>query len=195
LKEENSVSEWPGARDYHEEPLSHCPRRGCARHRQRAGDYKQRLQEQPTCVVRSYVHAPPHKNWLTPAINPVPPSAEWHAVIDFDQIAAAAAGLELCCRGLTEVSPYASSVAWLLFLYDYDAHRRRGGADRLLQHLNVKTRESPSPSACNRSDSYGGDTTSIIARRERSIASKIRGERSVASKRCLSGRCHGKSGH
>src|SRR6516225_1502022 len=115
--------------------------------------------------------------------------------LDFDQIAPLRAGLELCCRGLTEVSPYASSVAWLLFLYDYDAHRRRGGADRLLQHLNVKTRESPSPSACNRSDSYGGDTTSIIARRERSIASKIRGERSVASKRCLSGRCHGKSGH
>jgi hypothetical protein len=30
LKDENSVSEWPGARDCREEPLSHCPRRGCA---------------------------------------------------------------------------------------------------------------------------------------------------------------------
>ena len=65
LKDENSVSEWPGARGHNEEPLSHCPRRGCACGRQRAGDYEQRLQEQPTCVVRSHVHAPPHKNWLS----------------------------------------------------------------------------------------------------------------------------------
>ena len=36
-------------------PLIDCPRRGCARGRQRAGDYEQRLQEQPTCVVRSDV--------------------------------------------------------------------------------------------------------------------------------------------
>ena len=64
LKAENSVSDWPGARDHHEELLSHCPRRGCACGRQRADDYEQRLQEQPTCVVRSYVRAP-HKNWLS----------------------------------------------------------------------------------------------------------------------------------
>ena len=105
LKDENSVSEWPGARGHHEEPLSHCPRRGCARHRQRAGDYKQRLQEQPTCVVRSYVHAPPHKNWLTPAIIPVPPSAEWHAVIDFDQIAAAAGWARVVLSGAHRGQP------------------------------------------------------------------------------------------
>src|SRR6516165_7092861 len=55
LKDENSVSEWPGARGHHEEPLSHCPRRGCVRHRQHAGGHEQRLQEQPTCVVRSDV--------------------------------------------------------------------------------------------------------------------------------------------
>ena len=34
LNDENSVSAWPGARGHHEEPLSHCPRRGGARHRQ-----------------------------------------------------------------------------------------------------------------------------------------------------------------
>ena len=73
LKDENSVSEWPGARGHHEESLSHCPRRGCARHRQHTGGHEQRLQEQPTCVVRSDVHAAPHKNWLSLAINPVPP--------------------------------------------------------------------------------------------------------------------------
>ena len=72
LKDENSVSEWPGARGHHEEPLSHCPRRGCACGRQHAGGHEQRLQEQPTCVVRSDVHAP-HKNWLSLAVNLVPP--------------------------------------------------------------------------------------------------------------------------
>jgi len=63
LKDENSVSEWPGARDYYEEPLSHCPRRGCARDCRHAGSYEQRLQEQPTCVVRSDVQrTAAHKN-------------------------------------------------------------------------------------------------------------------------------------
>ena len=64
LKDENSVSEWPEARGHHEEPLSHCPRRGCARRRQHTGGHEQRLQEQPTYVVRSDVHrTAPHKNW------------------------------------------------------------------------------------------------------------------------------------
>jgi hypothetical protein len=64
-------------------PFSHCPRRGCACGRQRAGDYEQRLQEQPTCVVRSYVHAP-HKNWLS---SRQLTRCRYLAVIDFDQIA------------------------------------------------------------------------------------------------------------
>jgi hypothetical protein len=61
------------ARGHHEEPLSHCPRRDFARHRQHAGGHEQRLQEQPTCMVRSDVqHAAPHKNWLSFAVNPTP---------------------------------------------------------------------------------------------------------------------------
>src|SRR5262245_28803057 len=117
---------------------------------------------------------------------PVPPIfSNRTAIIDFDQIADAAEWLELWCRGLLGFSPYASSFAWLLFLYDYHAHHRRGVADRLRQHLTITERESASPSTCNRSDSYGGDTTSLTARRERSIASKIR----------LFGRCDSKSGH
>jgi|SRR6516165_8733382 len=51
-------------KDENEEPLSHCPRRGCARRRQHAGGHEQRLQERPTRVVRSDVQrTPPHKNW------------------------------------------------------------------------------------------------------------------------------------
>src|SRR6516164_8445814 len=76
----------------------------------------------------------------------------------------------------------------------YGAHRRRGGTDRFVQHFNDRKRASLSSSARNRSDSYGGDTTSLTACCERIIASKIRRERSIASKRCLFGRCHC-SGH
>jgi hypothetical protein len=47
----------------HEEPLSHAPCRGCARHRWHAGGDEPGLQEQRTCVVHSDVHATaPHKN-------------------------------------------------------------------------------------------------------------------------------------
>ena len=58
-------------------------------------------------MVRSDVqHAAPHKNRLSLAVNPVPPSAEPHAVIDFDQIAAAAGWARVvCCRGLSESAP------------------------------------------------------------------------------------------
>ena len=64
VKYENPAGEWPGARGHHEEPLIHCPRHGCARGCRHAGSHEQRLQEQPTCVVRSDVQlAAPHKNW------------------------------------------------------------------------------------------------------------------------------------
>jgi len=53
---------------------------------------------------------------------------------------------------------------------------------------------SSTPPSCNRSDSYGRDTTALTGRERRS-ASKIRRERGIASKRCLSGRCHCKSGN
>jgi hypothetical protein len=43
-------------------PPIDCPHRGCARGRR---DYEQRLQEQPSRVVRSDVHrTPPHTNWV-----------------------------------------------------------------------------------------------------------------------------------
>ena len=89
LNDENSVSAWPGARGHHEEPLSHCPRRGGARHRQHPGGHEQRLQEQPTCVVRSDVqHAAPHKKWLSLAVNPEPPHRQNRTPsLIFDQIA------------------------------------------------------------------------------------------------------------
>ena len=56
----------PGGRGHHEEPPTHCSRRGSARDCRHAGSHEQRLQEQPTSVVRSDVQltAPPHKNWL-----------------------------------------------------------------------------------------------------------------------------------
>jgi hypothetical protein len=47
--------------------------------------------------------------------------------------------------GALGFSPYASSFVWLLFLYDYDARRRRGGADRYLQHFNVCCNSKWSP--------------------------------------------------
>ena len=50
----------------------------------------------------------------------------------------------------------------------------------------LKQGSSPSPSACNRSDGHGGGN--------RAMALTGR-ERSIASKGCLSGRCHCKSGH
>jgi hypothetical protein len=49
--------------------------------------------------------------------------------------------------GLSGLSPYARYFVWLLFLYGYDAYRRRGGADQFLQHFNDSKRASPSPSA------------------------------------------------
>jgi hypothetical protein len=88
LKNENSTSERLGARGHYEEPLSHRPCRGCARHRRPAGGDEQGLQEQPTWVVRSDVHpTAPHKNRarLTPAINLVRPSLKL-VFIDFDQM-------------------------------------------------------------------------------------------------------------
>jgi hypothetical protein len=49
---------------HYEEPLVYRPRCGCARHFWRADGDEQRLQEQPTRVVRSNVHrAAAHKNW------------------------------------------------------------------------------------------------------------------------------------
>jgi Peptidase family M48 len=44
IDRENSTSERPGARGHHEEPLSHRPRRGCARHRRHARGDEQGLQ-------------------------------------------------------------------------------------------------------------------------------------------------------
>ena len=65
-------------------------------------------------------------------------------------------GLELCCRGLPGLSPYANFFVRLFFRYDYGAHRRRDVADQLTHHLNVRKRASQFPS-CNRSDTknYG----------------------------------------
>jgi hypothetical protein len=58
---ENPAGEWPEARGHYEDPTSNYHRRGGARHRRHAGGHEQRLQEQPTCVVRSDVHsAAPH---------------------------------------------------------------------------------------------------------------------------------------
>src|SRR5262252_10381318 len=99
---------------------------------------------------------------------------------DFDQIAERAGWLRVVPLGALGFNPYARSFVRILFLYDYGAHRRRGGADRLRKHLTITNRKSPSPSARNRSDSYGGDTTTLTARRERSIAGKG----------CLSSSCH-----
>src|SRR5262249_10572166 len=100
----------------------------------------------------------------TVAMDPEP-----HPIFYFDQISGAARGLELCCWGALGLSPYASPFVWFLFRYDCGAYRRRGVADRLTQHLNVRKRASQSPS-CNRSDSYGRVTTALS--REKSIASK-----------------------
>src|SRR5262249_20296490 len=101
--------------------------------------------------------------------------------IDFDQIAGAAPWARVVLSGALGFSPYARSLVRVLFLHDCGARRRHGVADRHLQYLNIRKRASLSPSARNRSDSYGGDTTSLTARRERSIAGKIRGERNIAS--------------
>jgi len=172
LKSENSTSERPGARGHYEEPLSHRPCRGCARHRRHAGGDEQGLQEQPTWVVRSDVYpTAPHKDRvrLTPVINLVRPSLKL-VVIDFDQTPERGALVRVVLSGALGFSPYASFFVRLLFLYDYGAHRRRGVADRLIKHLNVRKRASLSPS-CNRSDSYGGVTTALTGR-ERSIVSK-----------------------
>ena len=52
-------------------PLIDCPHRGCARGRQ---DYEQRLQEQPSRVVRSDVHrTAPHTNWVEVTSRRFPP--------------------------------------------------------------------------------------------------------------------------
>jgi hypothetical protein len=52
-------------------PLIDCPRRGCARGRQ---DYEQRLQEQPSRMVRSDVHrTAPHTNWVEVTSRRFPP--------------------------------------------------------------------------------------------------------------------------
>ena len=52
-------------------PLIDCPHRGCARGRQ---DYEQRLQEQPSRVVRSDVHrTAPHTNWVEVTSRCFPP--------------------------------------------------------------------------------------------------------------------------
>jgi hypothetical protein len=130
LKNENSTSERPGARGHYEEPLSHCPGRGCARHRRHAGGDEQGLQEQPTRVVRSDVYpTAPHKDRvrLTPVINLVRPSLKL-VVIDFDQTPERGAlvrvvlvlGVSRCAR--------------LLFWCDYGVHCRCGVGGRLVQH-------------------------------------------------------------
>jgi hypothetical protein len=75
--------------------------------------------------------------------------------------------------GALGFSPYARSFVWLLCLYDYDAHRRRGVADRLFQHLNDRKRASPSPSACNRSDSYRGGATALTGREREAPAKDV----------------------
>jgi len=75
---ENSAGEQPGARGQYGEPPSHSPRCGCARGCRHAGGHEQRLQDQPTCVVRSDVHsAAPHKNRarLTPQLTRNPARA------------------------------------------------------------------------------------------------------------------------
>ena len=149
LKNENSTSERPGARGHYEEPLSHCPCRGCARHRRHAGGDEQGLQEQPTRVVRSDVHpTAPHKDRvrLTPVINLIRPSLKL-VVIDFNQTPERCALVRVVLSGALGFSPYASFFVWLLFLYGYDAHRRRGVANQFLQHFHDRKRASPSPSA------------------------------------------------
>ena len=122
-------------------------------------------------------------------------SAEPHAVIDFDQITPATGWARVALSGALGLSPYASFFVWLLFRYDYRARRRRGGAEWSLQYLNVWKWASLSTSVRNWSDNYGGDATSLTARRERIIASKTHGERSIFSKRSLFGRCHRENGH
>ena len=79
-------------------------------------------------MVRSDVqHAAPHKKWLSLAVNPEPPHRQNRTPsLIFDQIAPRAGWARVVLSGALRVSPYASSTAWLLFLYDYDAHRRRG---------------------------------------------------------------------
>jgi hypothetical protein len=110
-------------------------------------------------------------------------SAEPHTVIDLDQIPGAAEWARVVLSGAVGYGPYASFFVWFLFWYGCGAHRRCGVADRLTQHFNDRKRASLSPS-CNRSDSYGRVTTALTGR-----------ERSIASKGCLSGRFHCKSGH
>src|SRR5262249_34485392 len=101
-------------------------------------------------------------------------------VLDLDQIAAAAEWGRVMAVGGSRSSPYATLFVWLLFLYDYDAHRRCGAADQFSQRFNDSKRTEPSPSACSRSYSYGGDTTAtaLTGRETRS-----------ASKGCHSSRC------
>src|SRR6516164_11151848 len=109
-------------------------------------------------------------------ISPVPPISDIARLLLISiKLRTRPSGYSCGVGGLLGFSPYARSFAWLLFLYDYRGHRRRGVAGRLRQHLTITERESASPSAFNRSDSYGGDTTSLTTRRERS------GERSIAS--------------
>lgn len=108
------------------------------------------------------------------------------AVIDLDQIAGAADWARVVLGGGMGLSPYATFFVWLLFQYDYDAHRHRGVADQFLQHLNVRKWGSPSPSASNRSDSHGGSSGALAI---------IGRTRNIASKGCLCDPFHCKSGH
>jgi hypothetical protein len=140
LDHENPAGERPGARGHYEDPTGNSDRRGVARHRQHTGGHEQRLQKQPTCVVRSDVHsAAPHKKraGLTQLAHPI---SETQAVIDFDQIPGAAEWVVVVRSGLSDFSPYASVFVWLIFQYDCGAHRRRGGADQFLQHFNDRKR-------------------------------------------------------
>ena len=57
-------------------------------------------------------------------------------VLDLDQIAAAAEWARMLAVGGSRSGPYATFFVWLLFLYDYDAHRRCGAADQFPQHFN-----------------------------------------------------------
>ena len=57
---------WPGARGHHEEPLSHCPRRDFARHRQHAGGHEQRLQEHLASMVLADVQHTAPSSVLNP---------------------------------------------------------------------------------------------------------------------------------
>ena len=96
-------------RDRYENLVSHCPRRALSR--QHAGDYEQRLQEQPTCVVRSDVQRKaPHKHWaqLTAAIKA--------AIIDFDQTAGLAGWAKVVLfGGLSDSAPMVAPLLGYFF--------------------------------------------------------------------------------